>query len=377
METAATRPMDPRSPALFMALELSKREWKIAFTVGRGQRPRLRTVPAGDRERLQAEVSDAKRRFHLPPEARVRSCYEAGRESFWVHRMLTTLGIDNQVVDSSSIEVSRRKRIKTDPVDAEKLVDMLIRYLEGERRVWKVVRVPSQEDEDLRHVQRELIATRRDRGRSTSRIKAMLFTQGVPMECVDRLPEWLPDARGWNGSVLLEGLRARVLCEWEKWSMMARQESRLEAERTRVIAVSTSPAVAQQAQLCRLRGIGIETAWLLAIEFFSWRCFRNVRQLAAAAGLAATPYRSGDMDHELGISKSGNRLVRWIMVEAAWRWLRWQPESELSLWYQSRYGKGSKRVRKIGIVALARKLLIALWKYVEQDVVPAGAVLKS
>lgn len=377
MQTAATRPMDPHSPALFASFELSNREWKIAFTVGRGQRPRVRTIPAGDRERLQAEVSDAKRRFHLPPEAPVRSCYEAGRESFWVHRMLTVLGFDNLVVDSSSIEVSRRKRIKTDPVDAEKLVDMLIRYLEGERHVWKVVRVPSPEDEDLRHVQRELIATRRDRGRATSRIKAMLFTQGVQVECVARLPEWLPDARAWDGSPLLQGLRARVLCEWEKWSMMTRQESRLEAERARVLAASSSPAIAQQAKLCRLRGIGIETAWLLAVEFFSWRCFRNVRQLAAAAGLAATPYRSGNLDHELGISKSGNRLVRWIMVEAAWRWLRWQPESELSLWYQSRYGKASKRVRKIGIVALARKLLIALWKYAEQDVVPAGAVLTS
>ena len=377
MQTAATHPVDPCSPTLFMALELSKREWKIAFTVGRGQRPRVRTVPAGNQKRLQAEVADAKRRFHLPPEALVRSCYEAGRESFWVHRMLTVLGLANVVVDSSSIEVSRRKRVKTDPVDAEKLAEQLIRYLEGERRVWKVVHVPSPEDEDLRHVQRELIATRRDRGRATSRIKAMLFTQGVQMECVDRVPEWLPDARGWNGSPLLEGLRARVLCEWEKWSMMSRQESRLEAERARAIAAGTSPAVAQQAKLCRLRGIGIETAWLLAVEFFSWRRFRNVRQLAAVAGLAATPYRSGDMDHELGISKSGNRLVRWIMVEAAWRWLRWQPDSELSLWYQSRYGKGSKRVRKIGIVALARKLLIALWKYVEQDIVPAGAVLKS
>lgn len=377
METAATRPMDLLAPALFMALELSKREWKIAFTVGRGQRPRVRTIAAGDAVRLQAEISEAKRRLRLPPQAEVHSCYEAGRESFWVHRMLTAMGIDNRVVDSSSIEVKQRKRVKTDPVDAEKLAGMLIRYFEGERRVWSVVHVPSPADEDLRHVQRELIATRRDRGRATSRIKAMLFTQGVQMECVDRLPEWLPDARGWDGSPLLEGLRARALCEWEKWSMLTRQEARLEAGRARVIAAGTSPAIAQQAKLRRLCGIGIETAWLLAVEFFGWREFRNVRQLAAVAGLAATPYRSGAMDRELGISKAGNRLVRWIMVEAAWRWLRHQPGSALSLWYQERYGRGNKRVRKIGIVALARKLLIALWKYVEQDVMPEGAVLKG
>jgi transposase len=377
METAATRPMELLAPALFMALELSKREWKIAFTVGRGQRPRVRTIAAGDAERLQAEISEAKRRFRLPPQAEVHSCYEAGRESFWIHRMLTAMGIANRVVDSSSIEVKQRKRVKTDPVDAEKLAGMLIRYFEGERRVWSVVNVPSPADEDLRHLQRELIATRRDRGRATNRIKSMLFTQGVRMECVDQLPEWLPDARGWDGSPLLEGLRARVLCEWEKWSMLARQEAQLEAERARVIAAGTSPATAQQAKLCRLCGIGIETAWLLAVEFFGWREFRNVRQLAAVAGLAATPYRSGAMDRELGISKAGNRLVRWIMVEAAWRWLRYQPGSALSLWYQERYGRGNKRVRKIGIVALARKLLIALWKYVEQDVLPEGAVLKG
>jgi transposase len=360
-----------------MALELSKREWKIAFMVGRGQRPRVRTIAAGNAERLQAEISEAKRRLHLPAQAEVHSCYEAGRESFWVHRMLTAMGIDNRVVDSSSIEVKQRKRVKTDPVDAEKLVGMLIRYFEGERRVWSVVHVPSPADEDLRHVQRELIATRRDRGRATNRIKALLFTQGVRMECVDQLPEWLPDARGWDGSPLLEGLRTRVLCEWEKWSMMIRQEARLEAERARIIAAGTSPATAQQAKLCRLCGIGIETAWLLSVEFFGWREFRNVRQLAAVAGLAATPYRSGAMDRELGISKAGNRLVRWIMVEAAWRWLRYQPSSALALWYQERYGRGNKRVRKIGIVALARKLLIALWKYVEQDVMPEGVVLKA
>jgi transposase len=183
--------------------------------------------------------------------------------------------------------------------------------------------------------------------------------------------------RLWNGEPLPPGLQARLLCEYERFWLVQQQVKALEVERRETIRHSTQPEMEQVRQLLHLRGIGINAAWLYVMEFFSWRAFRNRREVGALAGLTPMPHQSGEEDHELGISKVGNRHIRAMAIEIAWGWLRYQPNSELSRWYQRRFGKGSKRLHKIGIVALARKLLIAIWRYLEFGTLPTGAVLKS
>jgi transposase len=358
-------------PALLVALEIGTREWKVATTVGLGQAPRIHTIPGGDFQALVEELVSAKRRFGLPAAARIVSCYEAGRCGFWPHRALERIGIESLVVDSSSIEVSRRqRRAKTDRLDAGKLVLMLARYVAGDDRVWSVVRVPDPIDEDLRQLQRIIITVTREKARTTNRVKALLATQGATWS------EDLSQVRCWDGGPLPRWLNLRCAIEVERRDGLDRQLRRLIRERRRLARTLSLRTREQLQRLMRLKSIGPETAWLLEMEFFAWRSFRNVKQLASLAGLAGTPYQSGDSRRELGISKSGNRLIRWVMIEAAWRWLRSQPESELSRWYMQRFGKGG-RVRRIGIVALARKLLCALWRYIDQGILPAGAMLKG
>jgi transposase len=370
MMDTTTRPEFAGS-ALLMALEIGASEWKVATTVGLGQAPRIRTIAAGDFEALAQEILHAKRRFGLAPGVQMVSCYEAGRCGFWPHRALERIGIRNFVVDSSSIEVNRRqRRAKTDRLDAMKLVLMLARYLCGDNRVWSVVRVPEPMDEDFRQLQRHIITVTRERARTTNRLKGLLATQGAT---------WggdLSQVRCWDGNPLPPGLDLRCAIEVERGAGLERQLKRLMRERRRLGRNLPERTRDQLRRLMKLKAIGPETAWLLEMEFFAWRSFRNVKQLASLAGLAGTPYQSGDSRRELGISKSGNRLIRWVMIEAAWRWLRYQPQSELSRWYVQRFGKGG-RMRRIGIVALARKLLCALWRYVEQGVPPEGALLKG
>ena len=150
----------------------------------------------------------------------------------------------------------------------------------------------------------------------------------------------------------------------------------MEATRKETLRSSGDPAIEQVRRLLQLKGIGMNSAWVYVMEFFAWRAFRNRRELGSLAGLAPTPYASGESSRERGISKAGNRPVRALAIEIAWCWLRYQPDSQLSRWYQRRFAKGGSRVRRIGIVALARKLLIALWRYVEEDILPEGAQLK-
>jgi transposase len=366
------------APALCMALDLSADCWKMAFSTGLGQRPRIRTIAARDLEGLQREVEAAKARFQLPPEAPVRSCYEAGRDGFWLHRALVSMGIQNLVVDSASIEVKRRKKkVKTDRLDAGKLLEMLLRYWLGETRVWSVVRVPREEEEDRRHLHRELASAKKDRGRIVCRIKSLLFTQGIRLEDLSELPEKLVKIRLWNGDRLPEMLRERLEREWQRLRYATEQVQQLYARR-RVLLRKTADRGSQcAAKLMKLRGIGVDGGWLLSMEFFSWRQFRNGREVGALSGLSPTPYQSGTEARELGISKAGNRAVRHLAIELAWGWLRYQPESELSRWYQRRFGHGNSRLKRIGIVALARKLLIALWRYLESGNPPEGALLKA
>lgn len=376
MPPAATRPHAPST--LYVAFELGNTEWKLAMTTALEQPARLCTMPARDRKAFARELTRAKQHFGLPAIAAVQSCYEAGRDGFWLHRYLESVGVQNRIVDSASIEVNRRRRrTKTDRLDARKLVTMLLRADAGEPHVWSVVNVPTLIDEDRRQMHRELLFARRDRGRHTNRIKGLFAAQGVPLVRLLDFPTHLSKARLWNGEPLPPLVRARLQREWDTVGQYTLRIRALKKERRALLKATDDPAIAQVQQLHQLLGIGIDSAWLYVMEFFAWRQFRNRRQVGALAGLTATHYQSGDMQHEQGISKAGNRWVRALMINTAWAWLRFQPDSALAQWYQTRFGTGSGRVRKIGIAALARKLLIALWRYLENNTIPEGAVLRA
>lgn len=378
MSTAAIRTSEYTAPAttLFVALELGERDWKFAVSTGLGQPARVGGVRGRDAERLLTLLEDAKRRAGAQ---RIVSCYEAGRDGFWLDRFLLDHGIDNLVVDSSSIEVRRRaRRLKTDRLDAKKLLTMNIRYALGERDLWSVVHVPSPEDEDARSLQREYRTLVRERARSSNRIRGLLANHGLRPERIDaRFPEWLEQARLWDGQPIPLGAQRRIAREYDRWRFTHDQVLEVELERRKQLRSGEGRTLDIARRLCKLRGIGPGSSCTYATEFFGWRHFRNAKQVGALAGLAPTPHQSGDLARELGISKSGNRHVRAIAIEIAWGWLRHQPDSALSLWYAERFARGGPRARKVGIVALARKLLVALWRYVETDVVPEGAKMKT
>ena len=365
------------SSNLYLAFELSNTEWKLGFTIGMGQAARIKVLKARNLEGLKREINLAKERFGLPKGTTVYSCYEAGRDGMWLHRYLESTGVNNLVVDSASIEVSRRfRRAKTDRLDAGKLLNMLIRYHEGEQKVWSVVHVPSLEVEAQRQLQREMLALKREQTHHINRIKGILISQGVEMEITKAFVEELEAARLWDGSPLPTGVHTLLRREHERLELVRDQILQIEKKRKEVLRTSEEASIEQVRRLLKLKGIGVNSAWLYVMEFFSWREFRNRRELGSLSGLAPTPYASGESSHERGISKAGNRPVRAMAIEIAWSWLRNQPESELSRWYDRRFAKGGSRIRRIGIVALARKLLIALWKYLEYGTLPEGAQLK-
>jgi transposase len=365
--------------ALYVALELGLKEWKLAMSVGLGQKPAFKTVEGGDTLDLLKQIARAKTRFGLPADAPVQSCYEAGRDGFWLHRFLASRGIENAVVDSSSIEVNRRRRrAKSDRLDAAKLLLMLMRYAGGESRVWSVVNVPSLADEDQRQLHRELKTLTDERTRLTNRIHSLLACQGVQLqEIKNTFLQDLQQVRLWNGDPLPPGLHRRLQHEFAHLQLVDKQLEVLEKERLQEIRTSSSEGVKKARQLMELRGIGAGSSWMAAMEVFSWRKIKNRRQLGSLVGLTPTPYASGASEHEQGISKAGNRWLRSVAIELAWSWVKFQPSSRLTLWYYKRFALGSKRQRKIGIVALARKLLIALWRYLQTGEVPDGAVLSD
>ena len=378
MRSAATRPDDAMVPTLYLAFELGNTEWKLGLAPAIDCPVLVRTVAARSLAALERELAHAKRHSGLPATAVVKSCYEAGRDGFWFHRWLESRGIANWIVDSSSIEVNRRRRrTKTDRLDATKLVSMLIRARGGEKKVWSVVHVPTLAEEDRRHVHRELLFARRDRGRHINRIKGLLASHGVPLERIQDLPSHVVTTRLWDGSPLSPHLRARLDREWAMLQAHRARIRLLKTERRALLRVTDDPAIAQVRQLHQLVGIGIDGAWLYVMEFFAWRRFRNRRQVGGLAGLTDAHYQSGDVQHQQGISKAGNRWVRAYAINTAWAWLRFQPRSALARWYQRKFGTGTSRARKIGIVALARKLLIAFWRYLEFGLVPEGAVVRS
>lgn len=364
---------------LHMAFELGAKEWKLAFGVEAGDKPRRRDVAAGDLTGLLLEIKRAKERFCLPESAPVVSCYEAGREGFWLHRFLLLEGINNLVVDSSSIEVNRRaRRAKTDAVDVEKLLSMLCRSAQGERKVFGVAHAPTPEQEDARQAARELESLKQERTAHTNRIKSLLASVGARVKVGKKFFQQLPEVKQWNGELLLPGLQERLRRECARLALLESQILELQRARRQAEAVSTEPSVEKVRSLKALKGIGDNSAWLFVTEFFGWRQFRNRREVGSLAGLTPMPYQSGEsVNREQGISKAGNRRIRTMAIEIAWAWLRFQPQSHLSVWFQERYGPGNRRSRRVGIVALARKLLIALWRYLDQGVIPDGAVLKT
>ena len=362
---------------LLMAFELGARTWKVGFTPGAGQRPRVRTVPAGDLERVRAEIAQAKRRFGMAADTPVVSCYEAGRDGFWLHRWLTAQGHTNYVVDSSSIEVPRRaRRAKTDRLDLLGLLALLARYVGGERRAWRVVRVPSEAEEDARQLHRSWEAVQQDRTRLINRLQGLLASVGVRLAIGADFAAQVAAARQWDGQALPAGMQARLRRGWEQLQFLTTQRAELATARAALVPDRGTATGRAAAQLLALTAIGPVGGWLLATEIFGWRAIRNGRELGALVGLVPAPFQSGAVAHDQGITRAGNAHVRRVLVQLAWSWLRYQPTSALSQWYARRFGGGGKRLRRIGIVALARKLVIALWRYVETGTVPAGATLK-
>ena len=380
MSTAATRSMQP-TVTLHLAFDLGNRLWKLAFATSIAHAPRLRTMSARDLAQLDAEIAAAKARFGLPPDVLVVSCYEAGRDGFWLHRALIARGITSHVVDSASISENRRaRRAKSDRLDATALVRLLLRHHGGERGVWSVVHVPTIEEEDRRHLHRELFTVTRERTRQINRIKGLLALHGVVLPHSRRLPAVAPVLCDWTGAPLPPALSARLAREWTRLRALQRDVVALKTERRVLLAspeAATDPLLQQVHRLMALRGIGEVSAWLYTTEFFGWRAFRNRRQVAGLAGLTPVMRASGDVEREQGISKAGNALIRALAIELAWSWVRRQPTSALSRWYRARFASGGGRQRRIGIVAVARKLLIALWRYLETGAVPEGAMLKA
>jgi transposase len=361
---------------LFVALELGEKDWKLALGGRLDHKPLLRTIGARDRDRLLEEIERVRRRLDAE---QVTVCYEAGRDGFWLQRFLAAAGIECLMVDSASIEVRRRaRRTKTDRLDALKLLSMLMRFALGERDVWSVVRIPSVAEEDARSLHREYRTLVKERTRSVNRIRGLLASQGLRAPRIDGgFLEWIARARLWDGSPVPSGLRRRIEREYARWQFSHAQILEIQKDRRDRVRDQEGPAFDIVRQLHGLKGIGLGSAWTYTMEFFAWRRFTSAKQVGALAGLAPTPYRSGTSEKELGITKAGNRFVRTLAIEIAWGWLRHQPDSALTRWYLERFARGGPRARKVGIVALARKLLVALWRYVETGVLPEGAQLKA
>ena len=372
---ATTRPeLSVIEPTLYVAFELGKKDWKLAMTSGFGVDPWLRTVASGDLRAVERVMGDGRRRFRLPAEAAVVSCYEAGRDGFWIHRALTQLGIRNRVVDSASIEVNRRaRRAKTDRLDALKLVRMLVRACGGERRVWSEVHVPTVAAEAARQVSRERTALTQEQTRLINQMRGWLATWGCSLPRY-RKSGWWTAVRDWAGAPLPGPVQTRLARAEARRVGLERQVAEIEAQQQAAVTAA-APASALH-QLVQLKGVATTSASVLLDEGLVWRAFRNRRQIGGFLGFAPTPYDSGESVREQGISRAGNERLQAVSIQLAWNWVRWQPLSALTQWYGEHFATG-KRARRIGIVAVARKLVIALWRYVTSGVVPAGAILKA
>jgi transposase len=360
---------------LFVAFELGKSSWKMAMTTGFAVPPWVRTVEAGDLPAIDAVLQRARERWGLAATVRVSSCYEAGRDGFWIHRALVSRGVDNRVVDSSSIEVNRRtRRAKSDRLDAVKLVRLLARVCAGDRGAWSEVRVPSAAAEAARHRSRERTTLTAEQTALQNQIGSWLATAGARVSSrVRQHAGWWTSARDWAGAALPAEVQARIARATARLTVIAEQIATLEAEQAAALRAAGPDSAA--ARLRQVKGLGVTSVSVLLDEGLVWRAFKNRRQLGGLLGFAPVKYESGELSRDQGISRAGNDRLQSTMVQLAWGWVQWQPQSALTRWYVARFGLG-KRTRKVGIVALARKLFIALWRYATAGIVPAGAILR-
>ena len=367
---------------IFVAIELSRRSWLVTVHSPDRDRFSRHNVLGGDHAGLLALIERVRERAarRLGSAPAVVSCYEAGYDGFWLHRLLTAAGIINHVFDPASIAVEQRaRRAKTDRVDGELLLRTLMAHCRGEPRVVRVVRVPSAGQEDMRRDSRERQRLVQEQTAHINRIKALLRLLGMAVGNPRRRDwlSWLEAQRDWQG----EPVPPRQMTELE------REHARLMLVREQIAALerasAASPASEAAAQrgenkclLQRLRGLGAAFSGTLANEVF-YKDFSNQRQVGGYVGLAPSPWCSGGTDREQGISKAGNPRARQAAIECAWLWLRHQPDSALSRWFRERTANASKRIRRIAIVALARKLMVALWRYLTTGLIPEGAVLSN
>jgi transposase len=390
--------------AIFVSLELSRKTWlATSLSPGAGEKMSRHSLAAGDVSALLALLGRLRRQTldRTGREARIVCIQEAGFDGFWLHRVLESEGVESWVVDPASVAVNRRRRrAKTDNIDGAALLRTLLGFKRGEPRVCSMAYPPPPETEDRRRPCRERAALLRERIAHTNRIKGLLFSQGIvdydPMP-KKRRRERLEALKTGDGRPLPARMKAQILRELDRLELVLGQLAAVEAERDALLAPSprnqpgsepvagADPAAASGAAepaapgaaLTRLKGIAEERAAVLGGECL-WRKFDNRRQVGAYSGLVGSPFKSGQIDHEQGLSKAGNARLRHTMIELAWSWLQHQPTSQLSQWFHRRLGPHpDKRRRKVLIAALARKLLIALWRFETQGVVPEGAVLKT
>ena len=387
MQIVVDRPQAPTAirtdlGAIFISLELSRSTWLItSLSPGGGERMSKHSVRGGDVAGLLGRFAQIqeKARARTGRSFPIIMLQEAGLDGFWIHRMMQAQGIESHVVDPASIATSRRRRrAKTDKIDGEALVRALLAYKRGEPRVCAMVKAPTPEEEDRRRLCRERKVLTAERVRHVNRVKGLLFSQGIvgyePLRR-DRRAR-LEELQTGDGRPLPKHLKAQIRRELDRLELLLGQVKAVEAERDALLAAEHTVTPAPAAMLLDIKGIGPEFTAILWSEGF-YRHFENRRQVAAYAGLAPTPWQSGSVDREQGVSKAGNPRLRTTLIQLAWLWLRHQPRSALTLWFQDRIERNGGRRRKTTIVALARKLLVALWKYVTAGVVIEGAVIKN
>jgi transposase len=365
---------------VYVAFELSKAKWQLGLMLPGTEKMSRYLIDGGNLVQLSSILARARAKAEqLGKPVRILSCYEAGLDGHWLHRWLRTNGILNYEIDASSIEVNRRaRRAKTDRIDLAQLMRSFLAYQRGEPRVCSVVRVPTPEDEDRKRRTRERERLLNERTAHSNRIKGLLHGQGI-RDAMPLKPRFLSDLdqmRTGDGRVLPPHLKDEIRREHERLVLVHKQIAALEAEN---IAAHRAPAKgsveAKVVQLAQLKAIGPQIAQVLTNEVF-YRDFKNRRQVGSCFGLTDTPYDSGASRRQQGISKAGNHRARTTAIELGWLWLRHQPDSELSRWFRERVGNVKGRIRKIAIVALARKLMVALWRYLETGLVPTGAVMR-
>jgi len=365
---------------VYVAFELSKAKWMLGVILPGSKKLSRYTITGGDMAALAVRLAEWRKKAALGGKpVRILSCYEAGFDGHWLHRWLTDQSVINHEIDPSSIEVNRRaRRAKTDRIDLERMMRAFLDLLRGEPEACRVVHVPSVEDEDRKRRSRARERLLKERTAHTNRIKGLLHGQGV-RDAFPLKPGFvasLENVRTGDGHLLPPGLKEEIVYEHERLSLvnkhLALLEARSKAERRAAVPGS---AEAKIVQLVTLKGIGPVGGQRLVHEVF-YRDFDNRRQVGSYIGLTGTPYNSGNSVREQGIGKAGNRRAREVAIEIAWLWLSHQPDSKLSRWFRKRVGDIKGRIRRIAIVAMARKLMVALWRYLKTGVVPTGTVLR-